>query len=139
MVRQLPVSPCASSPNVSKVMRANKASGTKPELILRKFLFGNGFKGYRLNWAKTIGRPDICYPSKKLAIFVHGCFWHRCPICTTNFPKTNTEFWRTKFELNVSRDTAKKESLNALGWKVLELWECELKRKDFSRVLNFLN
>lgn len=138
MARQLPVSPKASSPNVSKVMRANKAMGTKPELALRKFLCENGFRGYRLNWSKAIGRPDVSYPSRKLAIFVHGCFWHRCPICATSLPKTNTEFWKKKFELNVSRDTAKKESLEASGWEVLELWECEIKRKDFSRVLQLL-
>lgn len=138
MPRQLPISPHASSLNVSKVMRANKAKGTKPELALRKFLCENGFRGYRLNWSKVIGRPDVCYPSRKLAIFVHGCFWHRCPISTSELPKTNTDFWKKKFELNVSRDTAKKEALEASGWKVLELWECELKRKDFSKVLQFL-
>ena len=138
MARQLPVSPQASSLGVSKVMKANKAKDTKPELALRKFLCENGFRGYRLNWKKAIGRPDVCYPSRKLAIFVHGCFWHRCPICTSKLPKTNTDFWKKKFELNVSRDTAKKKSLEALGWKVLELWECEIKRKDFSRVLQLL-
>lgn len=139
MARKLPPSPEASSLNTSKVMRANKGKGTKPELMLRKFLYENGFKGYRLNWKKAPGSPDVCYPGKKLAIFVNGCFWHRCPICTAGLPKSNTDFWKKKFELNVERDRAKELALEALGWKVLIVWECELKRKSFERILTFMS
>jgi DNA mismatch endonuclease (patch repair protein) len=138
MVRQLPISPKASSRAVSRVMAANKAKNTKPELELRKFLLNNGFRGYRINWKKAHGRPDVCYPGKKLAIFVHGCFWHRCPKCTKGLPKSNSEFWKRKFELNVLRDSAKKTLLELQGWKVLELWECEISNGNFSRVIRFL-
>lgn len=139
MVRQLPISPLATSLNVTKVMKANKASGSKPEILLRKFLSDNGFRGYRLNWPKATGRPDICYPSKKIAIFVHGCFWHRCPYCNKGLPKTNTHFWEKKFQLNASRDASKRNALETQGWKVLEVWECELKSGKFSIVIQFLN
>jgi DNA mismatch endonuclease, patch repair protein len=137
MARQLPLSPKATSLNISNVMKANKAKDTKPELMLRKFLWENGFRGYRLNWKKIPGRPDVCYPKRKLAIFVNGCFWHRCPICSLTLPKSNTEFWKKKFELNVIRDATKKEALEEHGWKVLVLWECELKNKDLGHILEF--
>lgn len=139
MVRQLPISPKASSKIVSKVMVANKARDTKPELKLRKFLRDNGFRGYRVNWGEAHGRPDVCYPGKKLAIFVHGCFWHRCQKCTKNLPKSNSEFWKKKFELNVLRDSTKKKQLELQGWRVLELWECDIKKENFSTVLSFFS
>lgn len=127
MSRQLPPSPPPSSSLISKVMVANKASGTKPELRLRKALWGAGLRGYRLNWKKASGRPDICFPKRKVAIFINGCFWHRCPICNLGLPKTNTEFWHRKFELNVARDAEKARVLSEAGWKVLTVWECELR------------
>jgi DNA mismatch endonuclease (patch repair protein) len=139
MARQLPISPQASSSKVSNVMMANKARDTKPELQLRNFLWANGFRGYRVNWKKAPGRPDVCYPGKKIALFVHGCFWHRCPKCTRHLPKSNTDFWKRKFELNVSRDVAKRQLLEEQGWSVLELWECELKTGDLSIVREFLS
>jgi DNA mismatch endonuclease, patch repair protein len=138
MVRQLPPPPKAASLNVSKVMKANKAKGTKPELYLRRFLWESGFRGYRLNPRRVVGRPDICFIGKKLAIFVNGCFWHRCPICLPSLPKTNTEFWKRKFELNVARDITKTKMLEALGWRVLVIWECELKKKDYTNLIEFL-
>lgn len=139
MGRQLPVSPKASSEIVSRVMIANKASNTKPELALRRYLREKGFRGYRINWKKAPGRPDVCYPGRKIAIFVHGCFWHRCPKCNYNLPKSNTEFWRKKFELNIARDLAKKEILEAMGWKVLILWECDIKKGMLSEVSDFIS
>ncbi|MEQ1922226.1 MAG: hypothetical protein ABL952_06930, partial [Pyrinomonadaceae bacterium] len=72
-------------------------------------------------------RPDISYVGKKLAIFVHGCFWHRCPKCSYKLPKTNSAFWQAKFERNVARDTRKAEDLRNIGWTVLTVWECDLK------------
>lgn len=138
MVRQLPPSPRASSANTSKAMRANKAKDTKPELALRKALRESGYRGYRLNWKKVPGRPDISYPGKKLAIFVHGCFWHRCPKCTLGLPKSNIEFWKKKFVLNSARDIAKKHALEALGWKVWVVWECDIKKRNLASVFDFL-
>ncbi|MGB8215001.1 MAG: very short patch repair endonuclease [Anaerolineales bacterium] len=110
----------------SKVMSSIRAKNTKPELMLRKALFNNGLSGYRLHWKKAPGHPDISYPGKKLAIFVNGCFWHRCPYCNPPFPKTHREFWSEKFKKNVERDQRKIEELNNNGWKVLVFWECQV-------------
>src|SRR5688572_12008011 len=100
-------SPKPKSETVSRVMSANKAKNSKPEVHLRKALWNQGAKGYRLHYKKVPGRPDICYVSKKVAIFVNGCFWHRCPHCNYQLPKTNTEFWKEKFGKNVNRDLKK--------------------------------
>ncbi len=121
-------SPTPKHAGVSKVMSANKAKDTKPELTLRKLLWEQGVRGYRLNWKKVPGRPDIAFPGKKVAVFVHGCFWHRCPICARTLPKHNTDFWKAKFDRNTKRDESKKEQLEALGWKVVTVWECEIKK-----------
>tara|TARA_Y100000589_G_scaffold111942_1_gene106391 strand:+ start:279 stop:617 length:339 start_codon:yes stop_codon:yes gene_type:complete len=91
-----------------------------------------GYPGYRLHWriddedGRYVCRPDITYPGRKLAIFVHGCFWHRCPTCNLGLPKTNSEYWREKFKRNVERDKKKDSMLLVLGWSVQTLWECEL-------------
>ena len=120
-------SPKPSSQNVSKVMSANKAKDTKPELLLRQALRGAGFSGYRLHWKNVPGRPDICYPGRKLAIFVHGCFWHGCPRCELPMPKSNVAFWEDKFRKNRERDTKKLAALRQAGWTALTFWECQLK------------
>jgi len=91
-----------------------------------------GLTGYRLNWKKAAGRPDIAFPGKKVAIFVHGCFWHRCPRCNLPLPKSNSEFWGKKFKLNQERDAEKVRILREEGWKVLEIWECEIKESPRS-------
>lgn len=128
MTRQLPPSPTATSQSVSKAMKGNKPKDTNPELVARKFLRDAGFRGYRLNYKGISGRPDICFVGKKIAIFVHGCFWHRCTKCAKPLPKTNIEFWKRKFELNVLRDQKKIESLENMGWNVFVVWECQLKK-----------
>jgi DNA mismatch endonuclease (patch repair protein) len=110
-------------------MSSNKGEHTKPEQSLRKALWNAGIKGYRLNWKKAPGRPDIAFPGKKLAIFVNGCFWHRCNKCSPNMPKTNVDFWHKKFRQNIERDQEKEAQLTALGWKVLVIWECEIKNE----------
>ena len=121
--------PAASSPHVTKSMKSNVARNTGPELILRRALFASGLRGYRLHCKKVPGRPDICFTNKKLAVFVNGCYWHRCPICDLSLPKTNTDFWQRKFELNVERDKRKIENLETLGWKVMTVWECEIRNE----------
>lgn len=118
----------------SKVMSANKDRNTKPELQLRKALWESGLKGYRLHWKKAPGRPDICWPGKKVAVFVNGCYWHRCPYCDLPLPKSNTQWWKEKFEKNVLRDERKVQELEDAGWKVLIVWECEVK-KDLENVV----
>ena len=80
--------------------------------------------GYRLNW-KAPGRPDIAYPGRRVAIFVHGCYWHHCPRCYPDLPKSNPEFWARKFELNRERDARTRQDLESIGWTVIEAWECE--------------
>ena len=119
--------PVPKKESTSRVMSANKAKNTKPELLLRRALFHNGLRGYRLHWKKAPGRPDIAYPRKKIAIFVNGCYWHRCPHCNPSFPKSNVEFWTNKFEKNKERDERKKQELEEAGWKVLVCWECKVK------------
>ena len=119
--------PEPSSDVTSRVMRANKGKDTKPEQIVRGILREMGYPGYRLNWKKVPGRPDVAYPGRKVAIFVNGCFWHRCPRCNLPLPKSHTEFWQEKFDRNVQRDREKTEALEAMGWTVIVIWECEIK------------
>ncbi len=114
--------------SVSRSMRSNKGRDTGPELALRKALRENGLGGYRIQW-KVSGRPDIAYPGRRIAVFVNGCFWHRCPHCNLSVPKSNTEYWSAKFERNVSRDQRNYRALEDEGWTVLVIWECEI-RKD---------
>jgi DNA mismatch endonuclease (patch repair protein) len=107
-------------------MQANRARDTRPERRLRAALRAAGFPGYRLNWKKAPGRPDIAYPGRKVAIFVHGCYWHHCPACHPNLPKSNREFWARKFELNAERDVRKRRALEESGWVVREARECDI-------------
>lgn len=108
-------------------MRANRARDTGPELRLRQALRAAGLGGYRLNWKRAPGRPDIAYPGRKIAVFVHGCYWHHCPRCNPNLPKSNAEFWARKFELNGERDKQNVARLAELGWNVECVWEHELR------------
>ncbi len=126
--------PRAKNNNISKVMRSNKAKDTKPELAVRKALRANGLRGYRLHPKKIPGRPDICFIGKKVAIFVNGCFWHRCSYCKLPLPKTNREFWKNKFLRNIERDRLKQKRLIDGGWTVLTFWECQTKR-DIKNIL----
>ncbi len=123
---QLP-NPTPTNQAVHNVMRANRARNTGPELRMRKALRDAGLSGYRLHWKGVPGHPDIAYPGRRLAIFVQGCYWHHCPGCYPNLPKSNQAFWARKFELNRERDARKRANLEAVGWTVIEVWECELK------------
>jgi DNA mismatch endonuclease (patch repair protein) len=125
----------------AKVMRSNKGKDTKPEILLRKALREAGYPGYRLNWKKVPGRPDIAYPGRKIAIFVNGCFWHRCPHCNMPLPKSHVDFWKQKFDRNVERDQRKTNELVSLGWIVITVWECEVKKElkgTVSRIIKVL-
>ena len=136
--------PSASSPAVHNVMVANKSTNTGPELVVRRLLRTAGFPGYRLHWridedeGRYICRPDISFPGRKVAVFVHGCFWHRCPKCDMDLPKSNVDYWRNKFEKNVERDRKKESSLRGIGWRVHTIWECELD-DGASRLVEILN
>lgn len=120
------------------VMQANKSKNTKPELRVRAALRQAGLSGYRLHWKAAAGKPDICYPGRKVAIFVNGCFWHRCPYCGLPGPKSNAAFWEAKFARNRARDRRDREALVAEGWTVLVVWECRLKRRRFDATMREL-
>ena len=111
-----------------KTMQANRGKDTKPELTLRRALWAAGLRGYRKNVRKLPGTPDIVFGPARLAIFVHGCYWHSCPTCTRNrTPKTNAAYWQAKFAGNQERDARNQAKLSEMGWRVLVVWECELK------------
>ena len=123
-------SPKPTSEVVSRVMSANKSKNTKPELFFRKELWKAGIRGYRLHWKNAPGKPDIAFPKNKIAVFINGCYWHRCPYCKLPLPKTNTEFWKNKFQRNQLRDKEKILQLKKAGWKVFVIWECKLKESE---------
>lgn len=124
--------PPASSAAVARSMSANRASRTGPERTLARALWHAGFRGYRLNWKGAPGRPDIAFPGRRVAIFVHGCFWHRCPTCRLPLPKSNREFWKEKFRANRARDRRKSKLLRNEGWKVHEVWECWIQERPLT-------
>lgn len=103
-------------------MSRNRAKDTSPEVALRRALWAAGIRGYRLHTRAVPGRPDIAFGRAKLAIFVHGCFWHGCPK-HSHVPKSNAKFWEEKFARNRARDTRKEAELRAAGWKVMTFWE----------------
>jgi len=104
-----------------------KGKNTKPEMLVRRFLFANGYR-YRLHAKNLPGKPDIILPKYKTVIFVHGCFWHGHEGCKYYVvPKTKTDWWLSKINGNIANDYKKKQALQALGWRVITLWECELK------------
>ena len=111
----------------SKNMAAIKGKETKPEEMVRKYLFHHGFR-YRKNVAGLPGTPDIVLPKYKTIVFVNGCFWHKHDGCKYFvWPQNNANFWRQKILKNVERDQSNRHLLNEMGWKVLTVWECELK------------
>lgn len=103
-----------------------RGEDTAIEVKVRKYLFSLGFR-YKKNDKRLPGRPDIVLPKYRTVIFVHGCFWHRHPGCKdATTPKTRTEFWQAKFDRNVANDRLHKEQLEAAGWNVITLWECDI-------------
>jgi len=121
-------------------MRAVKSVDTGPEMIVRRMLHKLGYR-YRLHRKDLPGKPDLVFPSRKAVIFVHGCFWHahNCKRGART-PKTNTQYWIDKIRRNVERDAQAIINLKAAGWRVLVIWECELKDIDRlrSRSVTFL-
>lgn len=105
-----------------------RSRNTAAELTLRRALHEIGLR-YRLNSKHLPGRPDVIFPSQRLAIFVHGCFWHGCSHCDRGLrrPKTNAAFWAQKLEQNRARDLAAEQSLVVSGWRVVTVWECKIR------------
>ncbi len=118
--------------NMSRI----KAKDTKPEMLVRKYLFAQGFR-YRLHDKKLPGKPDIILPKYKTVIFVHGCFWHGHEGCRYFIvPKTRTEWWMNKIKGNIENDKKKREILQQEGWNVITVWECELKKEKREMTLS---
>ena len=127
------LSPAQRSANMSRVQNKN----TKPELLVRRVLHAAGYR-FRLHCRDLPGSPDIVLPKWKTVIFVHGCFWHGHAGCRrSKLPATRTEFWQAKIERNQDRDRVATEELTALGYRVVTLWECEL--RDESSILSSVN
>lgn len=120
--------------NMSRI----KGKNTKPEETVRKYLFSQGFR-YRKNDKRLPGKPDIVLPKYKTVILVNGCFWHKHGGCKYfAWPQNNAEFWKEKIESNVVRDKKQYEELQDAGWRVIIVWECELKKKRKSDTLERL-
>lgn len=114
----------------SDLMRSVRRSDTSPEMIVRRIAHRMGAR-YALHSKRLPGTPDLTLASRKLCIFVHGCFWHRHPGCRlATTPSSNVEFWKIKFEKNVERDARKAAELVAMGWRVETVWECETRRPE---------
>ena len=118
-----------------KVMQSVRSVDTKPELLVRSYLFRHGFR-FRLHVKSLPGHPDIVLPKYKTVVEVRGCFWHRHPGCkVATTPSSNIDFWQTKFKRNIERDKRHADELNALGWKLIVVWGCETAKKRFPPTL----
>jgi DNA mismatch endonuclease (patch repair protein) len=114
----------------SEMMSGIRGKNTKPERLVRSLLFKAGYR-FRLHRKDLPGTPDIVMPGRRVAIFVHGCFWHQHHNCSlTRLPKSNAEFWKTKLSGNERRDLVKYGELASLGWRVLVIWECAIRRRQ---------
>ena len=124
--------------NMSRI----RSTGSKPEELVRKYLFSHGFR-YRKNVRSLPGCPDIVLPKYKVVIFVHGCFWHMHDCGRFRWPSSNVDYWKPKLTHNVERDILNQNKLEDMGWNVLIIWECELKNNCFERTMvracNYLN
>jgi DNA mismatch endonuclease (patch repair protein) len=114
----------------SQMMAGIKSKDTKPEVFLRKALHAKGLR-YRLGGGCLPGKPDLVFPARKTVIFVHGCFWHKHECNHFKWPESNQEFWKNKLDANAARDLRVSKELKALGWRVLTVWECELKKTGY--------
>ena len=127
----------------SEIMRAIRGRDTLPEVIVRKWLYAQGWR-FRCQYRGVPGHPDVAIPKIRTLIEIRGCFWHRhegCP--TATMPKTNREFWRTKFRANVARDRRHEKEWAELGWNLIVIWECGLKtaaerERTFRKVARWL-
>lgn len=119
--------PDSIDPARSRQMALIRSKDTAPELAVRRLAHRLGYR-HRLHRADLPGKPDMVFPSRKAAVFVHGCFWHGHDCRRgARMPKSNAEYWRTKIARNVARDAATVAALSAIGWRSLIIWECEVK------------
>jgi DNA mismatch endonuclease (patch repair protein) len=127
-VPRLPKGGVPTTPQRSRIMRAVRRQDTGPERMLH-----NALRALRLRFCKNCrglpGSPDVVFRRAKVAVFVHGCFWHRHPACPrATTPRSNVRFWKAKFAANLDRDRLKLSELKQLGWKAIVLWQCEIER-----------
>ena len=127
----------------SDIMSRISGKETKPEVTVRKFLFSKGFR-FRKNVKDLAGKPDIVLPKYKTVIFIHGCFWHGHTCKRGMLPETNFDFWKTKIYGNIERDKRDVIELENQGWKVIVIWQCEIKNvelrnKRFAKLLSEVN
>ena len=127
---QIDVTDVVDAATRSRMMAGIKGKHTKPEIFLRKALHAQGLR-YRLGGGGLPGRPDLVFPSRKTVVFVHGCFWHRHECKYFKWPRSNQEFWKNKLEVNAARDKHVKCELMKLGWRVLTVWECDLRKTNY--------
>ena len=113
------------------------SKNTKPEKLIRSILYKNGYR-FRIHVKKLPGKPDIVLHKHKTILNVHGCYWHYHGCAHSNVPKTKTQYWIERLELNKKRDFLNKSKLIKLGWKVIDVWECTLKRKNIDKTFNTL-
>ncbi|MFV0271777.1 MAG: very short patch repair endonuclease [Macellibacteroides fermentans] len=113
----------------SEIMSKISGKETKPEVLVRKYLFSKGFR-FRKNVKNLLGKPDIVLPKYKVIIFIHGCFWHGHTCKKGNLPASNIKFWEDKILQNKTRDEIVISNLNKLGWKVIIVWQCEIQKKS---------
>ena len=120
--------------NMSRI----KSKNTKPEIIVKKYLYKNGVR-YKSSNKKLIGNPDLIIKKYKLVLFVHGCFWHAHQNCKEfRYPKSNVDFWKKKIDKNIQRDKEVLKTLDKLSYDVYVIWECEINKKDFGVLEEFI-
>ena len=114
----------------SRTMRAVRSRDTGPEMVVRRFLHAAGLR-FRLHDRRLPGVPDLVFPSRRVALFVHGCFWHQHPSCAAaDRPRSHVDYWTRKLDGNMARDERHRANLKAAGWKVLVIWECETRDRS---------
>lgn len=127
--------------NAERSERMSRVRGvdTKPELMVRRLVHGMGYR-YRLHFKALPGNPDLCFVSRRKVIFVHGCFWHQHGCRRYRMPRTRKAFWLPKLARNKARDLEVRRQLRALGWRVMIIWECQMKNfeKLRRRIVSFL-
>lgn len=119
--------------NMSRI----RAKNTGPEVKLRKLLYAEGIRGYRIH-CNLPGKPDIVFTKKKIAVFIDGCFWHKCPVCFQE-PATRKEFWMKKIQSNIDRDERVNKQLKEEGWTVIRIWEHEIRKEPDSAVKKIIS
>lgn len=118
----------------SRIMSRIKGRDTKPELAVRRYLHSRGLR-YKLHDGTLPGRPDMVFKSRKVAVFIHGCFWHAHSGCPkAHIPESRREYWQNKLQKNVIRDSRSIRQLRAMGWHVFVIWECQIAERRLSQL-----